>query len=330
MISIVKELSSKLFNDIYIECYGRPADHLDLENYLKRAKACEAITAGQLKKILSDRHWNYSKTWGMPTDEQLEGLAVAVKDDLKFVYNNSPVKGAEQRLLTAMVDTIKNIEIVSVILAFLIPEKYCIIAPPPEHMIGFRRRSDKLDTLKRYFIDYQTLAKKYNINVFAMEKALWTIHQLRYRIPEYNPQLTDQLCSEYLNDPDILHLRVKNLLNEIWGENIDDDMKAKILKEKDPEVALILAMRYLEHLLWKIVSRKISKNKMDKLKASAKKGNILSYLMDAADIDSLLMTKAQRIWRKRNLAMHSSNDSGVNKITIDDVNAAIELNRMID
>ena len=71
-------------------------------------------------------------------------------------------------------------------------------------MIGFRRRSDKLETLQRYFLDYQTLAKKYNINVFAMEKALWTIYQLRYRIPEYNPQLTDQLWSEYLNDPDII------------------------------------------------------------------------------------------------------------------------------
>mgnify|MGYP001356108813 CR=1 FL=1 len=52
MISIVNELSSKLFNEIYIECYGRPADHLDLENFLKRTKACEAITADQLKKIL--------------------------------------------------------------------------------------------------------------------------------------------------------------------------------------------------------------------------------------------------------------------------------------
>ena len=330
MISNVSELSSKLFNEIYIECYGRPADHLDLEDFLKRTKACEAITPGQLKKILSDSHWNFSRTWGMPTDEQLESLAAAIKDDLRFVYRNDPIKGAEDRLITLMVDTIKNIEIVSVILAFLIPEKYCIIAPPPEHMIGFRRRSDKLKTLQRYFLDYQTLAKKYNIKVFEMEKVLWSIHQLRYRIPEYNPLLTEKLWSEYLDDPEILRLRVKNLLNEIWGENIDDNLKSKILKEKDPEVALILAMRYFEHLLWKIVSKKLSKNNMDNLKASAKEGKILLKLMDAADIDSLLMTTAQRIWRKRNLAMHSSDDSGVNKITIDDVNAAIELNRMID
>ena len=64
MISIVKELSSKLFNDIYIECYGRPANHLDLEDYLKRAKACEAITAGQLKKILSEVYAEHNQREG--------------------------------------------------------------------------------------------------------------------------------------------------------------------------------------------------------------------------------------------------------------------------
>ena len=48
----------------------------------------------------------------MPTDEQLESLAAAIKDDLKFVYRNDPIEGAEDRLITLMVDTIKNIEIV--------------------------------------------------------------------------------------------------------------------------------------------------------------------------------------------------------------------------
>ena len=74
-----------------------------------------------------------------------------------------------------------------------------------------------------------------SILLFEMEKALWSIHQLRYRIPEYNPPLTEKLWSEYLDDPEILRLRVKNLLNEIWGENIDDNLKSKILKEKDPD-----------------------------------------------------------------------------------------------
>ena len=330
MSSLFKEAVEKYFNKVYIECYDRSAEHVELEHYLKRTKACQHITAGQLQKILSDSHWNYSRTWDMPTDEQLEGLAIAIKDDLKFVYNNSPVKDAEDRLLTTMVNTIKNIEITSVILAFLIPEKYCIIAPPPEHMIGFRRRNDKVDTLKRYFNDYHDLAEKYDMKVFDLEKALWTIHQLRYRIPDYDPNLTDKLWNEYLNDPHILRLRVKNLLNEIWGDNIDDDLKSKILKEKDPEVALILAMRYFEQTLWKRVSKKIDEKELDTLKASAKKGKILLTLMDAAGIEPLLMSKAQKIWRKRNQAMHPDDNLGSSTITITDVDDAIELNRVID
>ena len=330
MISKVKELSTVLFNNVYRECYGRTAEHSELEDYLNRTKACYSVTATQLKKILSDSYWNYSRTWGIPNDEEMEGLADEIKDDLMFVCYNSPVKDAEERLITNMVNTIKNIEIVSVILAFLIPEKYCIIAPPPEHMIGFRRRSDKVDTLLRYFNDYQTLSETCEMNVFDLDKALWTIHQMKYRIPEYDPQLTDQLWNEYLNDPDILRMRVKNLLNEIWGDNIDDDLKSKILKEKDPEVALILAMRYFEHLLWKKVSKKLDRDKIDKLKTSVKTGNILSKLMPAAGIEPILMKKAHKIWSKRNSAMHIGEVLGESKITIEDVNSAIELNNIIN
>ena len=85
MISIVKELSSKLFNDIYIECYGRPANHLDLEDYLKRAKACEAITAGQLKKILSEAYhvfWWWSNDAIFFRNQKCQDY----RDDLNILY----------------------------------------------------------------------------------------------------------------------------------------------------------------------------------------------------------------------------------------------------
>ena len=52
--------------------------------------------------------------------------------------------------------------------------------------------------------------------------------------------------------------------------------------------------------------------------------------MDAAGIEPLLMSKAQRIWRKRNQAMHAGDNLGSSTITITDVDDAIELNRMID
>ena len=326
----MQDVADKYFNKVYIECYGRSAEHSELEDYLKRTKARQSVTAAQLKKILSDSHWNYSRTWEIPNDEKIEGLADEIKDDLMFVCDNVPVKDAEARLITNMVNAIKNIEIVSVILAFLIPEKYCIIAPPPEHMIGFRRRSNKVDTLLRYFSDFQALAKKYDMKVFDLEKSLWTIYQMKYRIPDYDPQLTEQLWEKYLNESDILRIRVKNLLDEIWGDNIDDNLKSKILKEKDPEVALILAMRYFEHLLWKMVSNKLDKNELAKLKTDVKKGQILAKLMPAAEIEPIIMNKAHKIWGKRNSAMHIGEEIGESKITIDDVNSAIELNNRIN
>ena len=175
MIHYLKEVVEDHFTRVYLACYARPAEHTELEAELKRTKACTHLMPSHLNKILSDDSWNFSNTWGIPSDDQLDELTNEIKNDLKFVYQNSPVKDAELRLLTSMVNSIKNIEIVSVVLAFLIPGKYCIIAPPPEHMIGFRRRSDKLETLQRYFLDYQTLAKKYNIKVVIKKRILFEI-----------------------------------------------------------------------------------------------------------------------------------------------------------
>ena len=146
----------------------------------------------------------------------------------------------------------------------------------------------------------------------------------------YDPELTDTSWNAYLNDSHILRIRVKNLLDEIWGDNIDDDLKSRILKEKDPEVALILAMRHFEQSLWASVAKKVGRAKMDEIKLSAKKGNILIKLMEATEADSDLKKKAQRIWHKRNNAMHGLHDSAESSVSTTDVEEAIELNKLVN
>ena len=195
-------------------------------------------------------------------------------------------------------------------------------------MIGFRRNSDKVETLLRYFSDLRLLAEHYNMGVFEIEKALWTIHQLRYKIPYFDKALAEELWENYLIEPKILGLRVKNLLNELWGDSIDDDFKSKILKEKDPGLALILAMRYLESNMWKLVRKTVDKDRLENLESSAKEGNILTKLMAAADTEPVIRTRVDRIRRKRNLAMHPTQNNAV-KISSIDVEEAIELNKLL-
>ena len=322
------EISTTFFNKVYIECYARVAFHSELEGELKKTKACKNLSEIHLKKILSDEHWNYSRTWGFPSDDQITELVKEIRDDIRILNENPSMKDAEIRVLDRMVKTIKNIEIVSIILAFLIPERYCIIAPPPEHLIGFRRNSDKVETLLRYFSDLRLLAEHYNMGVFEIEKALWTIHQLRYKIPYFDKALTEELWENYLNEPKILGLRVKNLLNELWGDSINDDFKSKILKEKDPGLALILAMRYLESNMWKLVKKTVDKDRLENLESSAKEGNILTKLMVAADTEPVIRTRVDRIRRKRNLAMHPTQNTAA-KISSIDVEEAIELNKLL-
>ena len=322
-------ISTTVFNKVYIECYNRSAFHSELEVDLERTRACKNLSEIHLKKILSDEYWNFSKTWGFPTDNQITELVKGIRVDIRTLSQNPSMKDVEVRLINRMVNIIKNIEIVSIILAFLIPKRFCIIAPPPEHLIGFRRNSNKVETLMNYFTDLRLLAGQYNMGVFEIEKVLWTIYQLRYKIPYFDEQLAEELWEHYLNDPKILSLRAKNLLNELWGDSIDDDLKSKILKEKDPGLALILAMRYLESSMWELVRKTVDKDRIEKLESSTKEGNILTKLMAAADTDPVIKTRVDRIRRKRNLAMHPTQNNKVD-ISSSDVEEAIDLNKLLN
>ena len=115
------EISTTVFNKVYIECY-RSAFHYELEDELKRTRACKNLSEIHLKKILSDEYWNFSKTWGLPTDNQITELVKGIESISEL--SESSMKDVETRVINRMVKTIKNIEIVSIILAFLIPKRF--------------------------------------------------------------------------------------------------------------------------------------------------------------------------------------------------------------
>ena len=77
---------------------------------------------------------------------------------------------------------------------------------------------------------------------------------------------------------------------------------------------MILAMRYLESSMWELVRKTVDKDRIEKLESNTKEGNIgniLTKLMAAADTDPVIRTRMDRIRRKRNLAMHPTQNNTV-------------------
>ena len=60
MIHYLKEVVENHFTRVYLACYARPAEHADLEKYLKKTKAGTNLTASHISKIFSDGSWNFS------------------------------------------------------------------------------------------------------------------------------------------------------------------------------------------------------------------------------------------------------------------------------
>ena len=73
-------------------------------------------------------------------------------------------------------------------------------------------------------------------------------------------------------------------------------------------------MRYLESSMWELVRKTVDKDRIEKLESNTKEGNIgniLTKLMAAADTDPVIRTRMDRIRRKRNLAMHPTQNNTV-------------------
>ncbi len=80
--------------------------------------------------------------------------------------------------------------------------------------------------------------------------------------------------------------------------------------------------------MWKLVKKTVDKDRLENLESSAKEGNILTKLMVAADTEPVIRTRVDRIRRKRNLAMHPTQNTAA-KISSIDVEEAIELNKLL-
>ena len=66
--------------------------------------------------------------------------------------------------------------------------------------------------------------------------------------------------------------------------------------------------------MWELVRKTVDKDRIEKLESNTKEGNIgniLTKLMAAADTDPVIRTRVDRIRRKRNLAMHPTQNNTV-------------------
>ena len=321
MDNYLRRCSKQLFNDLYLYKYNEESRHAELEDILKKERAGKVLTVDHLELIFSDRYWHFRKSWSKPQEHDLEQYVKSINKVL-----NDAGQGFEEQILDISVTFFKNIEVVSIILAFVFPENYGILAPPPEHLLGFRRQSDRIKTLYNYSNQLRRIARHYDMWTFDVEKALWVIYQLHYNVREFSEETSNELWKAYRSDPLLLQIRAGNLLQEIWGQDISDAYKSEILKNIDPDVAMILAVREIETLLWKSIRYKYSSKKLEEIQIRIKKRTShFASLLDETDLPGLVKKDAHICWKRRNLAIHDHASLSSIPICTENVDMALKV-----
>ena len=79
--------------------------------------------------------------------------------------------------------------------------------------------------------------------------------------------------------------------------------------------------------MWESEWKPADKDQVEKLESSIKEANILTKLIAAADIDSIIKTRVDRIRRKRYFAIHSMRNN-TEDVPSSDVWEAIKVNKI--
>jgi len=195
------------FKEVTKKRYGTAQDLSAIESAVAPLRSRKSLTYDDLREFESPRHWEFKTWWVFPPEHH-------VTAELKRRQFNFWSPKNEQSLIRSLLDVFKSIELVSIILRFLRPEKYGIISPPVERILDVRRGSNAVETYQNYLKDLRAIAENYHFERVAdVDMALWVLHERCF-----GSAPNEAMRTAYANDPFIRKMRAKNLMEHFLAD----------------------------------------------------------------------------------------------------------------
>ena len=215
--------------------YGVAFDLASIERKVAHLRRHSPLTYKDLKYFESPEHWWFKRFWVFPPEEH---LGPALKG-VTFDFWNLPGK-KEENLIGELLHAFKAIELVSIILRFIRPEKYAIFSTPTEMLLEIRRGRSPVETYVNYLTDLRLIQKRYGFERVAdVDMALWVLHEKCYGTHK-DPEVE----SAFSGDTFLLRLIAKNLASRLKDRS--DAQLANALREAKPDLAALIACYALE------------------------------------------------------------------------------------
>lgn len=200
--------------------YYRRSRHEDvgeIEKGLEGVKSSGRLKYEDLERIVNPDVWDAEDFGYWPSQAELERSL----DSKSWDFWNQPRN--EDDLIQGLLEVFHQIELVSVVLRFIVPEHFGIMSPPVENLLGIGPSPNHVGKYKRYLASLRDVRDSHQGLVTAAEAdmALWVLQVgVLEGVLEAagDKDECESLRREYVRDTKLRATRVRNLSKQLFEE----------------------------------------------------------------------------------------------------------------
>jgi len=207
--------------------YGRVQDLYEIERRMTGVRTGRRLTWNDLEKIRDSEIWNADVFGRWPQPDEFES-SLATEE-----WSLGDLPEGEKKVIEDLYKIFRQIEPVSVVLRFIVPEHYGIMSPPVEKVLGlgpFRRHPQRY---RAYLRSLRAIKKDRKFETVAdVEMALWVL-----QLGVVNGGLRGRLHS---NQYRTLYEKFRQdaMLRAIWVGNLTKQIFSDLSREEIAEALL--------------------------------------------------------------------------------------------
>ena len=316
----------ELYSDLTEILYGCRQDIKRIENATAKVRSSRQLTYEDIEKILDRGVWNADMFGYWPKRQEIEPILRSTDWD----FWNLPKK--EKRAVADLYSVFRQIEPVSVVLRFVAPEKYGIISPPVEKVLGINSFGSHraglenlpLEKYLAYLSDLRHLKNQRGFKRVAdLDMALWVLQMgvLEERLK--GSEGYEALYEGFRQDAKLREIQVRNLTRRLFDESVMSRLElAEALVATDVrtagQIAGIEFERSMKQLVGAIPDEALSKA-------------VDEFCQDHPSLDIEFEFSCKEAVKTRNRAMHPGQTPALTRQEVERLIAAVrEVEQMLE
>ena len=200
-----------------------------IEEQLKGVRSSKRLSYEDLEKIRNSEVWNADDFGYWPAPSEIRQRLTSEQWDFWNLPRN------EDRVVQQLLDIFRQVELVSVILRFVVPEHYGIISPPVENVLGIGPFADRAKKYKRYLECIREIrdSRRGLSTAAQVDMALWVLQVgvLEGLLKDFVAANDyEELRVQYEQDRQLRAIRVGNLTRPLFEDLSRKDLADALLE----------------------------------------------------------------------------------------------------